>query len=1284
VESVYALMIVRRLGFVGVERRICRASIYLVDKPLWRDLGCAPTMAAGQGTRCRRVFSFAIRPVGDGRVSRRYVDKVGKGRMCSGGLSYIDKALLVGNRRMCRRSFSSVEKALAPAYDHTVDPVLSVDKGVESKYERKSPVEHVLLRPGMYIGSVDKKVVSDFVWDDKKSMLRLNNKLGLIPGLLKLFDEILVNAADNAERSSSMTRIDVTFDKENNLFTVRNDGRGIPVVLHKKENMYVPELVLGHLLTGSNFDDAKVRFTGGRHGYGAKLTNIMSNKFTVVTHDSRHQKSFRMSWANHMEPDGSAIVEPLEAGKTDLTEISFEPDLSLFRGLGGGEFCKTGTVQAIHRRVLDTAGLLAWKNITVTWNGERIKVDSFFDYAKMYLHKEKARNAGHLDLGSGWELVLTDTPTPGNFSQVSFVNSMHTSRGGTHVDAVCGQIVDHISDVVNKRKGFNNVRAPDIKKHIGIFLKSRIPNPSFDSQMKDYLTTPSKAFEDKTKLSVSQIRELSKDTKIIKNIQLAQDSRERSKLEKVIGGSKRKAALLKIPKLEDANFAGTKKSDQCTLILTEGDSAKALAMAGLAVVGRDRYGVFPLRGKLLNVRAMADNAVLANAEIKNLCSILGLNLKLSYEIDEDMKQLRYGRVMIMTDQDYDGSHIKGLIINLFECYWPHLVSRDGFLCEFVTPLIKASRGRETLAFFTMPEYEAWQAQEKRPGWTIKYYKGLGTSTSSEAKDYFSDLGKHTLDFKTNAETDTSDIIDLAFNKKRANDRKDWLTNSLQLQSQNELGFVDHSQDHLNYDDFINKELVLFSQHDLRRSIPSAIDGLKPSQRKVLFAGFKRNLEKEIKVGQLAGYCSEHTAYHHGEASLHSTIINMAQDFVGSNNLPLLIPSGQFGTRLLGGKDAASARYVFTQLQPYTRSLFPKADDELLEYLNDDGITVEPSVFLPIIPIALVNGADGIGTGWSTKVLAYNPLDIVDNVSNLLKDQTLKPMKPYYRGFRGEIKKIARGWVSEGTYTVHSPDRIDITELPIGKWTEDFKTTLGKLLDEEIINGYAEHHTEKNVLFKLKGKNGALEKFERDGKLKRLLQTNLLDSNMHLFDHNGCIQKYENPNEIIEEFFPVRLVAYEKRRINEIMRLQRKILRFKNQIRFSDQLSDGSLVLVKRPKEEIIQALKNRQYATDDEIDLDKIHQQPTTTTFNYLLNQPVYDFSLEKSKLLEERAKETESKCKRLEEKTARDIWQDDLDVLREQIIKQFPELDAIPVPISAPISAPIKKKKKKKKKKTN
>ena len=373
-----------------------------------------------------------------------------------------------------------------------------------------------------------------------------------------------------------------------------------------------------------------------------------------------------------------------------------------------------------------------------------------------------------------------------------------------------------------------------------------------------------------------------------------------------------------------------------------------------------------------------------------MIKIIGLQLGKTYE---NLSSLRYGSVMIMTDQDVDGSHIKGLVINFFNNFFVSLFKYPGFLKQFITPIVKCRKKKEVVEFYSLPDFKAFI--ENNVGWSIKYYKGLGTSNDEEGKEYFRNIDRNSIDFSYEDEVDHT-CIDLLFNKKKSDQRKDWINSCDQQVS------LDYKVDQIRYKDFIDKELIHFSVYSNQRSIPSMIDGLKPGQRKIIFSCFKRKLNKEIKVAQLSGYISEHSAYHHGEMSLQATIVGMAQDFVGTNNINLLMPNGQFGSRGLGGKDSASSRYIYTTLNPITRLIFHPKDDALLQYLLDDGKKVEPKYYVPIIPMVLVNGAQGIGTGWSTSIPQYNPRDIIANLMRKLEGGQFERMVPFYKGFTGTI------------------------------------------------------------------------------------------------------------------------------------------------------------------------------------------------------------------------------------------------------------------------------------------
>eukprot|EP00957_Ditylum_brightwellii_P056331 4270459-Ditylum_brightwellii.AAC.2 len=467
---------------------------------------------------------------------------------------------------------------------------------------------------------------------------------------------------------------------------------------------------------------------------------------------------------------------------------------------------------------------------------------------------------------------------------------MATTRGGTHVNVIVQQITKRIAERVAKLHPElgETVTQGLVRRNLIVFCNALIENPTFDSQMKESLTSNPTTFGSKYDLSERFLNELLQEEGkggpgILEEVVRIARGRQQANLLKAVGGGKKsKRQVLSIPKLDDAHLAGTKRSQECTLILTEGDSAKALAVAGLEVIGRERYGVFPLRGKFLNVRDATVKQLAGNSELKALCSIVGLDFDKQYLSSDERSQLRYGHVMLMTDQDADGSHIKGLIMNFFRHFWPELlkpmIDDDGdeqpFLSSFVTPLLKATKKgnkKEFKCFFSMAEYNEWRSSldDLSEGginqWNIKYYKGLGTSTPAEAKEYFKSFADHHRPFEWRSSKD-GDLLDMLFQKGRANDRRDWILR--EYDASTSLDVIEN--DAISYQDFVNKEMIHFSNADNIRSLPSVVDGLKPSQRKVLYACFKRNLKKEIKVAQLAGYCAEHTAYHHGEASLHST------------------------------------------------------------------------------------------------------------------------------------------------------------------------------------------------------------------------------------------------------------------------------------------------------------------------------------------------------------------------------------------------------------------------------
>lgn len=1164
---------------------------------------------------------------------------------------------------------------------------------IEKIYQKKSQLEHILLRPDTYIGSVEHTKELMWVFNQEENKM-VQREISFVPGLYKIFDEILVNAADNKQRDKNMTCIKVDIDAEKNVISVWNNGQGIPVVMHKDEKMYVPTMIFGHLLTSSNYNDEEEKVTGGRNGYGAKLCNIFSSSFTLETATREYRRCFRQSWGSNMTKASEPKIKDFHGD--DYTKVTFSPDLSKFKM----DRLDEDIVDLMSRRAYDVAA--STRGVSVFLNGKKLPVKSFKDYIDFYLKDFRDDTGNPLkvayeNVNERWEVAVA--PSDRGFQQVSFVNSIATTKGGRHVDHVVDNIVKQLIEVLNKKnKGGIAIRPFQVRNHIWIFVNCLIVNPTFDSQTKENMTLQAKSFGSKCTFTDKFITSISR-CGIVESVLTWAKFKAQNDLAKTSG--KKKVNIKGIPKLEDANEAGSRESHLCTLILTEGDSAKSLAVSGLGVVGRDHYGVFPLRGKLLNVREATHKQILENAEIDNLIKIIGLQYKKKYLTVDDLKTLRYGHVMIMTDQDQDGSHIKGLLINFIHTNWPELL-RLPFLEEFITPIVKATKRGESLSFYSLPEFEEWKNDTPNHStYNIKYYKGLGTSTSAEAKEYFQNMERHRITFKYDGPQDDENIV-MAFAKKAVDQRKDWLTKHMdECKRRKLLGLPEKylytkTTKHVSYSEFVNLELVLFSNADNIRSIPSMVDGFKPGQRKVMFTCFKRNDKREVKVAQLAGSVAEMSAYHHGEVSLCATIVNLAQNFVGANNINLLEPRGQFGTRLAGGKDSASPRYIFTLMSPLTRLIFHPQDDPLLQYEFEDNQKIEPVWYIPIIPMVLVNGAEGIGTGWATKVPNYNPRDLVKNIRLLISNEEPASLHPWYKNFKGSIDYVTEGkYLSNGNVAIIGDNKIEITELPVGTWTQTYKENVletllhGNEKVKPIISDYKEYHTDTTVRFVVSFAPGEFDRLQQEeGGFHRVfkLTSSISTGQMHAFDPAGCLKRYNTANEILKEYYELRLDYYTKRKNYLEGQLQAQADRLSDQARFILEKCERTITVENKKRKVMIDELIKRGYrpdpvkewqrrikmeddepAEEDEeaeeeastsavkkekpVDPEKAFQRLTDVKkFDYLLGMSMWMLTEErKNELLKQRDQKL-AELASLKAKTIQNLWLDDLDEFEKKL----------------------------------
>lgn len=998
-------------------------------------------------------------------------------------------------------------------------------------------------------------------------------------------------------------------------------------------------------------------------------TNILSKQFNVDIRCPASEKQYSQVWKNNMLVCEKPNIKKSTASK-GYVKISFMPDSTRFSGAFDENGVIDDMVSIFHTRAVELAALVG-NGVKVTWNGTVIPSNTFEKFIKLFL-RDGMTGFAYEECGPRWEVgailarhLYSDDEELPEDKHISFVNGINTKKGGKHVDTVTRKVLADFCEFAKKKKV--DIKPGNLKHSVVLFINATIVNPSFDSQSKEFLTTPPAEFGSKPEYTGKLVDGLNKlglleEAKYLLEAKTLRDAKKTD--------GKKRTVIRGMSKLEDALLAGTAKSRDCTLILTEGDSAATSAISGLKEVGRERWGVFPLRGKLLNVRDITVQKFNANEELTAIKKILGLEQGKSYK---DISELRYGRVMVMADQDHDGSHIKGLLMNLFHAEWPSLL-KMGFLCTLLTPILKASKGKVTHSFYSIPEFNAWKDVNSLSGWKIKYYKGLGTSTPAEAREWFKEL--HEVKYEWDDKTDES--INLAFNKKQADDRKKWLSHY------DPTKMLIAEAGAAKYTNFVNDELIHFSNADNIRSLPHLIDGLKPSQRKILYSCFKRNLKDEIRVAQLAGYVSEHAAYHHGEASLNSTIVGMAQNFVGSNNINLLKPVGQFGSRLMGGQDAASPRYIHTYMEEIVSKIFRKEDACLLKYLDDDGETVEPEYYLPVVPLLAMNGSVGIGTGYSTDIPPHKPDDIVTLIRHRLMGtvETLadRPLDPWWWGFKGKIVRTDENtWITKGLYDFDDDKKtVTVTELPVGTWTKNYKAFLDGLCESEDkktkdakrdlkkaekgstvskgskgtrggkaevepcgLKGFDDLYNDVDVKFILyftedgyDNLKDDIEKFEKRFKLTTSWKT----TNMTCFDADFNIVKYKTVGDILEAFVEKRLPLYEARRLSILETLKKQIEELDAKRRFIQAILDDKLVLQKKSDEEIVEGLKACEIPplsgrdTPDSVD-----------SYEYVLRMRIDRVKKSAVIELDSQITEKQTEIERLEAETGASLWLTDL-----------------------------------------
>lgn len=1097
-------------------------------------------------------------------------------------------------------------------------------------YKRYEPRKHVYERPEMYVGADIKIEREEWFFDTTQGKM-VYKETEIVPAVERLFLEILSNASDAVGRSRrkgvKAEKIDI--DVDDHRVKIKNYGLTIPIEIHPTEKVYLPEMIFGTLLTGSNFDVE--RHEVGVNGIGAKATNIFSKEFSVEIMDSVTKKEYKQTWNDNMTKRGEPIIKNYK-GKENSVCVSYILDFGRF----GYEKYDEEMMSLFARHAIDVSFTA---KVGVNFNGFEMDFSSIRDYAELYYgesvktgmlyyqwpegaetsksKKGEERCTNGMVLPS-IEMIVLDTPDNGG--NVSFVNCMMTKEGGVHVNAAIKASCDCVVTLVNERAKkkldkINKGKDPtpeqkkaftlninDVKKHVSILISVKVVNPKFTSQTKTKLNGPTPKF----KITDDIVRNAVSNWKLFSRLEAELEAKQFLLTSKTDGKLKK---YIQTEKGTDANQAGKKERAKCLLIVTEGDSGKCYSHKYMTHYpnGRDYLGLLPLRGKGINALKKENERKLDfNSTICELKTMLGLRSFVDYTSDAEFNTLRYGGLVLMADADVDGKHIIGLILAYFKVVAPSLLKR-GYLRIYRTPIVRVKKGSENYRFFNYAEYETWKsATPDFAKWNTKYYKGLGSSNDEDIEQDFNNQFTSVCLYDESADG----FLDLAFSDDMRDDRKKWIMSW----SKGEYTDCVEKIEQLPISIFVNDELIQFCITNVQRSIPSIVDGLKQSQRKIIYAAQKKwniKIGKKksyilYKLARFEAYIAEVSRYHYGEHNLGPTITSLAQDFTGSNNLCWFFKDGQFGTRYENGEDASASRYIST----YPEHIFPyiirQEDTGILDFKEDEGCSIEPTHYCPIIPMVLVNGVSGIGTGFSTKIPCHNPIDIINWLVCKINGKTLPTVNPWYRGFTGKIDVVDRRYkkftkedlyiieltkealdtgeayeleeeykltgrplvsmISYGTYRVDSSGTIFVTELPIGTVPIRYRKWLEKLVQEKKITGFRDQSMDNMIHFEIYG-------FDETANIKNLkLKKSFGMSNMVLLNEKNIPTRYDTTLDILEAFYSYRLPLYDKRKQLMLKNAKETVNTCKNKIKFIQAVIDGSLQIINNTTDNIISSL----------------------------------------------------------------------------------------------------------------
>ncbi len=1201
-----------------------------------------------------------------------------------------------------------------------------------TKYESIKFRDHVRLRPSVYIGSKNCTENTQWIVSDNCTKL-VKNTLSYPLSLYNICDEIILNAIDHCLRTKKLKgkgkcdSIKLSLDKVKGEIICFNNGEGI-VAEKNDDGQYYAEMIFTKEMSGSNFSNDNEEKIGA-NGIGSKATNILSKEFEITTLDAKNKLLY-----NQIITDGNLnINEPVlkkcKASEAPFTSIRFIPDYEYFFGQNYEISNITETLDIILKTRMVYVSAYLGSSYKIYYNDIKIDICSLEDLAVMAVGSENTENIVKCNIkgkDKSYEVIVCLWDCENSTEHISFINGLYLSEGGTHIKYIVKHILDSTKSKLEKKlKDKIKITSKVISNLMFILFKGDMNNLEYKNQSKNELS-----------ISETRFKEFSMNKKSIDSIwQLLENKIDQLYLNKITKEitTKRVNNLSGIKKYTSAHYAGTSKSSKCTLFIPEGDSAESCVRNGLSgnkELGFQYNGLFNIQGVPMNARKEVDireikktvdgesvvekiidrkKKLNENERLTSLVKVLNLNWHYKYSDDEEgnkeFSTLRYGKVVIAVDYDTDGiGNICGLLLSFFNLFYPELIKRK-YVSILNTPLIRAYPVKKTHMgnklfieeFYNSQEFEEWMSTNDIKMYKINYIKGLATHSNAEIKNMFKDMYSRINPFIHDKDTDS------AFETYFGNDsdkRKDVLSKEVKLINEHgqevdlsyykKIGEIPCSAQ-------LNKNTRDYQLENVQRKMPHVIDGLNPARRKVLCGSIYkfRQSNNKIKVFQLGGYIAEKMLYHHGSDSLNSTIINMAQSFIGARNIPVLLPIGQFGTHYKGGKDAGSPRYIDTKLnKEVVELLYPYKDLDILEWTDIDGEIGEPKYFVPIIPTSIMEDILLPATGWKIEIWARDFDTIIDNVYRLIENESsdLKFM-PYFKGrFKGtevmckaEYNKLPESFLIGSYLLKEKSDNviINITSLPprvwIDSYIENIKEIDGivKVRDNSTINNVdIELTLTKDLVNKMKTSYSNYLS-SKEGKRLEDVKSKIdyvhyglklyikLNHCINMYSEHDTVLEYNNYEDILRKWFSVRKQCYLDRVLRECIILKSKIIMCENYIKFIE--NHDSYGLSKLSEKEAIKLLENKQFVKLNKNIIDSAGKIKNSelehniisvdSNYNYLLNLSYRQMN---SDCLEKLVKKLKSLKKELKEfskeNSYKQIWIDEIKQLYPLITKGIEE----------------------------